>query len=108
MSLDPTRAADWERIQELFDAALGLHAPAREAFLAASCGSDDALLEEVRSLLAAHDQAGSFIQPLTATVVDRSPSREGGGERDAPDAIPMGTRFGSYEVVSRLGAGGMG
>jgi serine/threonine-protein kinase len=81
--------ADWERLQELFDEALGLDAPARDAFLIAACGGDDALLEEVRSLLAAHDQAGSFIQPPAA-------------------AIPMGTRFGSHQVVARLGAGGMG
>ncbi|HEY2945725.1 MAG TPA: protein kinase [Vicinamibacteria bacterium] len=81
--------ADWERIQELFDEALGLDAGARDAFLVAACGGDHALLEEVRSLLAAHAQAGSFIQPPAA-------------------AIPTGTRFGSHEVVARLGAGGMG
>jgi hypothetical protein len=76
-----------DRIQELFDEALGLDGPARDAFLAAACKGDEALLEEVRSLLAAHDQAGSFIQPLAATVVEGSPSRKGGGERDAPAAV---------------------
>ena len=88
-----------------------LDAPARDAFLAAACKGDDALLEEVRSLLAAHDHAGSFIQPLAATLVEHPPAGVDGRPPDATDAvaaIPMGTRFGSYEVVARLGAGGMG
>jgi len=103
--------AGWDRIQELFDAALKLDAPARAAFLAAACRGDEALLEEVRSLLAAHDQAGSFIQPLAATLLEHPPAGVDGTPPDATDAIaaiPMGTRFGSYEVIARLGAGGMG
>ena len=102
---------DWERIQELFDAALGVEAPARDAFLTAACRGDDALLAEVRSLLAAHDQAGGFIQPLAATLLEHPPAGVDGTPPDAIDAvapIPIGTRFGSYEVVARLGAGGMG
>ena len=101
----------WDRIQELFDAALKLDEPARDAFLAAACKGDDALLEEVRSLLAAHDQAGSFIQPLAATLLEHPPAGVDGMPPDATDAvasIPIGTRFGSYEVIARLGAGGMG
>jgi len=102
---------EWDRIQELFDAALGVDAPARDAFLTAACGGDDALREEVRSLLAAHDQAGSFIRPLAPTLLEHPPAGADTMPPDATDAvapIPMGTRFGSYEVVARLGAGGMG
>jgi len=101
--------AAWERIQELFDAALGLDPSGRDAFLAEACGGDDELLKEVRSLLAAHDDAGSFIQPLV-TAVGGSPSRQGGGERleEPPASLSPGTRLGPYEIVACLGKGGMG
>jgi hypothetical protein len=67
--------ADWDRIQELFDAALKLDAPARDVFLAAACRGDDALLEEVRSLLAAHDRADGAPRTLPNLILTRGARR---------------------------------
>jgi len=87
----------------VFLAALGRPATEREAFLADSCGSDPALLEEVKSLLAFHseqqsgDGAADESGPPTP---GRSPFR---------DPFAPGDVFaGRYRMITRIGRGGMG
>ncbi|HQR33097.1 MAG TPA: hypothetical protein PLK30_10180, partial [Blastocatellia bacterium] len=52
----------WQQIEKLCYEALELDSGRREAFLDHICASDEALGEEVRSMLAAHDRAGDFLQ----------------------------------------------
>jgi eukaryotic-like serine/threonine-protein kinase len=90
-----------DRIGRLLEAALERPAAERAAFLAAACGDDDVLQHEVESLLSAHEQAGMF---LATRAQDRLPQSDA-----AADArLPSGMRLGPYEVVGRIGAGGMG
>ena len=51
------------RLEEVFSAARNLPAPERAAFLEQACGGDAELRLQADSLLAAHDQAGQFLQP---------------------------------------------
>jgi serine/threonine protein kinase len=91
----------WQRIQELFHAALERDPSQRAQVLAEACAGDAVLHQEVASLLAAHEQAGSFIEaPAFA-----------GTEAwlvDAPAQAVVGRQIGPYQVVRQLGAGGMG
>jgi serine/threonine protein kinase/tetratricopeptide (TPR) repeat protein len=88
----------FRRCEELFHAALPLAGQEREAYLEGSCADDPELRAEVERLLAAHEQAGDFIQ-LPATA----PSSLGAVEE------PMaGRRIGAYRVERELGRGGMG
>lgn len=94
--MDPER---WGRIKELFSAALEHPAGEREAFLAAA-EADAALVERVRSLLAAHEAAGDFLENERLDLA-----------RHFADAMPsttLGQRIGSWEVISEIGRGGMG
>lgn len=85
----------WRRVRRIFDAALSLDEPQRSAWLSERCGQTPGLLREVRSLLDAHDAAGTFIdRPILS-----SPSRE-------PDLL--GAHLGPYRIEERLGRGGMG
>ena len=93
-------AADdrWARIRELFQEAAGLPASAREAFLETACAGDRELQVEVESLLAAGDQAQSFLsRAVGAAAADVA---------DGPSYV--GRRLGAYSVTRELGRGGMG
>ena len=87
--------------EEILQAAVEKRTPAeRAAYLDGACGPDAALRALVAGLLAAHDDAGSFLeQPLfePAPTVDQPPDREG------PGAV-----IGPYKLLQEIGAGGMG
>ncbi len=90
----------WRRIDELVERALELPAPERAAFLEEACGGDDSLRREVDSLLA-HDRDDEFLAtPAAAEAAGLLPGR--------PDASRVGQKIGRFELVARLGAGGMG
>ena len=63
-------AERWKRIDELLQAALRLPVEQQDEFLRRQCGNDNELLEEVRSLLTSHRQAGSFLEPPAFSPAD--------------------------------------
>jgi serine/threonine protein kinase/formylglycine-generating enzyme required for sulfatase activity/dienelactone hydrolase len=91
----------WERVKELYEAALTCDASQRDQVLRVSA-TDSAILDEVRRLLAEHDGLGSF---LSTTVLghyvlpDRPP-----GQRFIPGQV-LARRF---RIVRFIAAGGMG
>ena len=84
----------WEQIKDLFESALSLEPEAREAFLRRMSGDDAALLAEVASLLASYEP-------------DPSPADASGAE-PASDTAIAGERIGPYQIIHRIGTGGMG
>ena len=88
----------WEEAVALFHDAVAVPRDERAALLAARCGEDDVLREEVESLLGAHDLAGGDLSAVTATVAELS--------TEALELVP-GRRLGPYTVLRELGAGGM-
>ncbi len=91
----------FERVREIYHAALDHPSEERSAFLEQACCGDPALLHEVRSLLNADAQAGTFMATAAEAASDT--------RLLDPVAAPLtGRVFGSYEVLSPLGAGGMG
>ncbi|HKQ76103.1 MAG TPA: protein kinase [Blastocatellia bacterium] len=117
------KAERWQRIEELFQAALGREGAERAAWLAAACAGDDGLRGEVESLLAALDEAGSFMETPAAesavsTLTDAratqlttavGPSGSASDPRsDMPAGSAVGRRIGHYDILSLLGVGGMG
>ena len=90
----------WQQIESLFQRALACDANRRASFLDEACSGDDELRREVESLLAANDDAGSFI---------RSPAVEMTTQIMAADQLHfVRETIGPYKIISRLGAGGMG
>ncbi len=96
-----TTAVRWERLRELFDAALALQARARSGFLAEACPDDPDLRLELASLIAAHEAAGDFLQ--APALHDRVASA-----RSEETEETVGSRIGPYEVLGVIGSGGMG
>jgi eukaryotic-like serine/threonine-protein kinase len=84
--------------KSIFWNARELDSPAdREAYLADACGSDAGLLSRVERLLAAEQRSDSFLDPPLATPSD-----------DSAPAEEIGTQIGPYELLEKIGEGGMG
>ena len=90
--------SNWEQIRALFHAALDRAPDERAAFLRAQ-SSDETILREVASLLAAHADADALV------AADR---HESDAPSTQPGALSPGTQLGPYVVVCPLGAGAMG
>src|SRR6201993_3195407 len=106
----------WRRVEELFHAALDLSPDARGAFLEKACGEDAGLRRHVELLLFKDEHGGSVLEkPILADVMPQHenedsflPTNEVNLASAGTKPSPIGTRVGTYEFVSLLGAGGMG
>src|SRR5262245_39601746 len=98
-------AKRWEQIKEVYDRALDLSGDEREGFLSEACGDDDDLRREVESLLAAHDDAGTFLQSPAVEVAAHEIVAD---EVTSPAPQLIGRELANYRIVSLLGRGGMG
>jgi eukaryotic-like serine/threonine-protein kinase len=83
----------WQKIQEVFAEVLEQKPAARAAYLNKVC-TDTSLRQQVELMIVAHEQGDSgFLEPPV------------GGSNEV---LKSGTKLGPYEILSRLGAGGMG
>lgn len=87
-------AARWREIEDIYHEAASRPPEARQAFLREVCGGDTDLEERVQSLLAAGDEGEAFLE---------LPAME-----DESTAQASPSQIGSYRILHRLGAGGMG
>ncbi|MCA0374895.1 MAG: serine/threonine-protein kinase [Gemmatimonadetes bacterium] len=88
------------RLRSHFDTLIALEADARDAALADIAATDAPLAEQLRGLLAAHDQTGAALdRPIAAEAI--------AFVEQATDPW-VGTRLGPWEITRRIGAGGMG
>jgi eukaryotic-like serine/threonine-protein kinase len=87
----------WQRIEEIYHSALRQAPETRVAFVTDACCGDGDLLQEVQSLLSADEQAGSFLETPALGIASTL------------SGVPqLSRRLGSYQILSPLGAGGMG
>jgi eukaryotic-like serine/threonine-protein kinase len=91
----------WQRINEMFHAALVLDGQERSAFLVAQSAGDDALRAKVAALLTSHDQAEGFIQ---GSVFGNAAQLLVEDEAQAM----IGQHIGLYKINREIGRGGMG
>jgi serine/threonine protein kinase/tetratricopeptide (TPR) repeat protein len=91
----------WERLNELFHAALALPPRERTSFLERACPEDSGLRAEVRELIAAHERPAGFIEamPIAGAAVWL--------EAEMQPSV-AGRRLGAYRVEREIGRGGMG
>jgi serine/threonine protein kinase len=102
--------SDWDpRVNEIFQNALE-QGDQRQAYLDTACGRDTALRAAVEDLLAAHDQAGNFLEwSVLASTITMPSDPPGHASQAAPASdVVAQTRIGSYTLVQKLGEGGMG
>ncbi len=76
----------WERLTDLYHAAVALPADERTVLLAEECGDDPVLQADVARMIAAHDRAsaGRLVEPPATETIDR---------------------FGPYRILKEIGHG---
>jgi serine/threonine protein kinase/Tfp pilus assembly protein PilF len=82
----------WQQVKMLLEGALERRAGERAAYLDRACGDDPELRREVESLLAAEDEAGSFIEKPVFSLRDH---------RTEPSLT--GRRLGAYRLLEEIG-----
>jgi serine/threonine protein kinase/Tol biopolymer transport system component len=90
----------YQHINALADAALEVPADERSTFLDRACGGDKELRGKVEELIEAQLSSGEFLQDSLIEVLAKDLAEH---ENDL-----TGRRVEHYEVLSRLGAGGVG
>ncbi|HSS52911.1 MAG TPA: serine/threonine-protein kinase, partial [Thermoanaerobaculia bacterium] len=86
----------WGEVKSVLDGALEMRPGERAAFVAAACGEDSELRQEVESLLEFEAGSAGFIEePLFGRFAEL-------------EGLAEGQRVGPYQVVREIGRGGMG
>src|SRR5215468_9102362 len=95
----------WGQIKEIYGRALDLSLEERENFLAEACAGAADLRLEIETLLAAHADAGTFLETPAVEVAAREIVAD---EVISPAPQLIGRELANYRIVSLLGRGGMG
>jgi serine/threonine protein kinase len=91
----------WTTVKRIHQSALDKDPSERAAFVDELCGGDETLRSEVQSLLTYASEAESFLE---RPAVDIAPTQPG----ESHEATLVGRTISHYQVLSLLGAGGMG
>jgi serine/threonine-protein kinase len=91
----------WVKVEDIFHAALDLGGAERDVFLTNACSGDEALRDEVESLLAAFERrSGLMEKPVFSLGMLVLANRRA--------EAPAGKTLGPYRLLETLGRGGMG
>jgi len=92
---------DWKKVRTVFVDSLKRPLENRRQFIEQSCADDKVLREEVESLLASFENADDFME--TPAVVDLY-----GVAEEKAAVLEIGQKLTHYEILQKIGAGGMG
>src|SRR5215216_2961080 len=98
MAMTPER---YRHIGDLYHAAMELEPRRRDAFLDEATAGDESLRQEVASLIASAERAGSFIESPAIKLAAALLAEDQSGSL-------IGQHVGHYKILSLLGGGGMG
>jgi serine/threonine protein kinase/dipeptidyl aminopeptidase/acylaminoacyl peptidase len=91
----------YKEVGQLYRAALEVEPERRAAFLVGACGDDEALRQEVESLLGYAAQRDDLLDQPALEVAAQTLAKE-------PVESLVGQSLGHYQILSLLGKGGMG
>ncbi len=91
----------WQKVKEIFQAALNRAPTERAAFISEASGGDDLIRKEVESLMSSDGRSGTFLD---------SPAYEAAADVlvDEKSGLGPGSVIGPFEIVSFISRGGMG
>ncbi len=92
-------AARWDQLATLFEQAEALAPAQRPAFLDRVCGADADLRAQLEALLDTSDEAHAYFEDFANAVFT---------DETASATVPPMQRVAHYQVIEKLGGGGMG
>ncbi|HEY2946384.1 MAG TPA: protein kinase, partial [Vicinamibacteria bacterium] len=90
----------WQEVSRIYHDALACDPSRRDAFVREACAGDEAVRQEVESLLAQPASSENFLGQPAAAVAEAL--------GNPATSMLTGRRLGAYEVLDLVGAGGMG
>src|SRR5579883_1817833 len=99
----PMDSDRFQRVDQVYHAALARDASERSVFLREACGGDSGLLQEVQSLLDFDSQPDTLLETPAWNHLGSAATQA----LKAPAFAP-GATLSVYRILERLGAGGMG
>ena len=91
----------WQQIERLYHLAAAQEVSQRATFLEEACHGDEAMRQEIDSLLAHEEPANKFMEAPGMAVLAQAVAQDRASSM-------IGRQFGPYRIVSLLGTGGMG
>ncbi len=91
----------WHRVEEVLQAALDRAPEGRSAFLLEACLGDEELRRETTSLMQAYEVSAEFLE-------EPAISQDAQVFLDHDEHRRIGQQIGPYEIIQRIGSGGMG
>src|SRR2546427_2424455 len=91
----------WRQVEDLYDLVVRRDASERHTFLRQACNGDEEMEREIESLLAHAEPAEQFMEAPGMAVLAEAMAQ------DNPSSM-IGRQLGVYQILSFLGAGGMG
>lgn len=98
----------WQKIERVFHAALQAEPSRRATILKDSCAGDESLRRQVESLLAHHEDAGTFLETPAFATAESSDSGKPSSTSGGTACFAVGAVVAQYRVLGQIGAGGMG